>query len=145
MKAYSENKKARLSYSFIKIFEAGIELTGGEVKAIREGKAQLAGSYISIESAEVFLINAFIAPYQPANSPKDYKPDRKRKLLITRAEIRSLIGQKKSKGLTLVPIKLYNKRNKIKIAFALAKGKKKGDKREAIKKQDIEREIRRNV
>lgn len=152
LKKLAENKRARYDYKILESYEAGLKLFGHEVKAIKTGHVSLRGSYVVIKNNEAYLINAFVAPYQPANTPKDYQPDRTRKLLLKKSEIKSLIGKSKAKGLTLVPLNLYTKksapwgaRGKIKLEFALAKGKKEIDKREQIKKREIEREVRRSL
>ena len=145
MKILAWNKKAGFDYEILESYEAGLVLYGHEVKAIKTGHVSLTGSYVVAKGNEFFLINALIPPYQPANTPKDYDPQRSRKLLLKKSEIRSLVGKSKTKGLTLIPIKLYTKKSKIKLEFALAKGKKKIDKREKIKKRDIEREIGRKL
>ena len=105
----------------------------------------LEGAFVIIRGGEAFLINANIPPYQVKNSPKDYDPLRNRKLLLTKKEINELAGSEKNKSLTIIPISVYNKNRKIKVEIALVKGKKKFDKRESIKKRDVEREIRREV
>lgn len=120
-------------------------LYGHEVKAIKTGHVSLVGSYVVNKGNEFYLLNALIPAYQPANTPKDYDPQRSRKLLLKKSEIRSLIGKSRLKGLTLIPLRLYTKKSKIKLGFALAKGKRKLDKREKIKKRDIEREIGRKL
>ena len=145
MKILAWNKKAGFDYEILESYEAGLVLYGHEVKAIKTGHVSLTGSYVVAKGNEFFLTNALIPPYQPANTPKDYDPQRSRKLLLKKSEIRSLVGKSKTKGLTLIPIKLYTKKSKIKLEFALAKGKKKIDKREKIKKRDIEREIGRKL
>ena len=143
MQGYAVNKKATFNYQIVETYEAGIVLFGFEVKAIKTGKAQLQGSYVVIEDDEVFLVNCYIAPYQPHNTPADYNTNRKRKLLLHRNEIDDLLGRKSAAGLTVVPIKMYNKNNAIKVSIALARGKKTHDKRETIKRKDIAREIAR--
>ncbi|MFH0853923.1 MAG: SsrA-binding protein SmpB [bacterium] len=145
------NRRAKYDYEIIETYEGGLILKGHEVKSIRSGKMSLAGSYIVLRDkgksklSEVYLINALISPYQAANTPKDYNEKRSRKILLHKEEIAALIGKIKQKSLTLIPICVYNKRNKIKIEFALAKGKKNIDKREVIKKRDVERDIRREI
>lgn len=143
MANYSENRKARFNYEFLKKYEAGIELLGTEVKSVRGGQMSLEGAFVIVRGREAFLINANIPPYQIKNAPKDYDPLRNRKLLLTKKEITELAGSEKNKSLTIVPISVYNKGRKIKLEIALAKGKKKFDKRETLKKRDTEREIRR--
>ena len=140
MKPLTENKKAYFDYQILEKFEAGISLLGQEVKSIKTGKASMAGSYVVLKGSEVYLIGTNIPPYQPKNTPPDYDPERPKKLLLKKAEIKYLIGKTKEKGLTLVPLKMYTKKGKIKIEFALAKGKQKADKRERIKERDSERE-----
>ena len=137
-----ENKRARYDYQILESYEAGLALRGYEVKAIKTGHVSLKGSYVVIKNNEAYLINAFIPPYQPANTPKEYNPKRSRKLLLKQSEIKALIGKSKQKGLTLIPLKLYTKRGKVKLEFGTGKGKRKQDKREEIKKREAEREIR---
>ena len=142
-KVLAENKKAGYDYEILDKYEAGIVLTGQEVKSIKTGKASIKGSYVVIRDEEVFLVGAIVSPYQPKNSPVDYDPQRTRKLLLKKAEIKELIGKSKEKGFALVPLKIYSKYAKIKLAFGLGKGKKKTDKRETIKKRDAQREIQK--
>ena len=138
-----ENKKALFDYEVLEKLEAGIELLGFEVKSIRGQRGSLNGAYVSVKGGQVFLIGAHIPPFQPNNTPSNYDPYRERKLLLTKGEIRSLIGREKAKGLTIIPISVYNRKNKIKVEIAVARGKKKYDKRAVIKKRETEREIRR--
>ena len=145
MKILSENKKAYFDYEILEKFEAGIALIGQEVKSIKSGRINLAGSYVVLKNSEVFLIGCNIPPYQPKNAPPDYNPERSRKLLLKKSEIKYLIGKTKQKGLTLVPLRVYTKRGKIKLEFGIARGKKKIDKRELIKKREVEREIKREL
>lgn len=144
-KALAENRRARYDYEILDTYEAGLVLHGYEVKSIKTGRVSLRGAYVVIKDNEAYLINAFIPPYQPANTPDDYNPERNRKLLLNKSEIKSLIGKSKRKGLTLVPLKLYTKRGKIKLGLAVAKGKREIDKREAIKKRETEREVQRKL
>jgi len=139
----AENKKAYYNYEILEKFEAGISLIGQEVKSIKSGKVSLAGSYVVLKEEEAYLIGATIPPYQPKNAPADYNPERSRKLLLKKTEIKSLIGKAKQKGLTLVPLKLYTKNGKIKLEFAVVKGKREIDKREQIKKREFERQKER--
>jgi len=143
MRVLAENKKAYFNYQILEKFEAGISLIGQEVKSIKSGRMNLAGSYVVLKGEEVYLIGANIPPYQPKNAPPDYNPERSRKLLLKKSEIKYLIGKVRQKGLTLVPLKVYTKRGKIKLEFGVAKGKKKFDKRELIKKREFEREKER--
>ncbi len=140
-----ENRKARFDYSIIETFEAGISLTGNEVKAVRGGKASLIGAYVKIYGNKVYLVGATISPYQEKNIPMNYDPERSRELLLHKKEIKYLSGKLNEKGLTVVPLKLYNNHGKIKIEIALSKSKKKYDKRETIKKRDTERQIGRKL
>jgi len=151
MTTLAENKKAYFNYQMLEKFEAGISLIGQEVKSIKSGRINLAGSYVVLKQPfrgkcpEVFLIGANVPPYQPKNIPADYNPERSRKLLLKKSEIKYLIGKVKQKGLTLVPLKVYTKRGRIKLEFGIAKGRKMVDKRELIKKRATEREIRREM
>ncbi len=143
MASYAENRKVYFNYEILEKYEAGIELLGVEVKSVRGGKMSLEGAFVIIRGGECFLINANVPPYQPNNSPKDYDPLRNRKILLTKKEISILADSGNNKSLTIVPISVYNKGRKIKITIALAKGKKKFDKRETIKKRETDREVRR--
>ena len=143
-KTIARNKKAIHEYHVIEQLEAGIVLTGPEVKSIRDGKASLAESFARIDNGEVWLYDMHISPYDPA-SRWNADPTRPRKLLLKSKEIRRLIGATKEKGLTLVPLDLYISRGYVKVSLALAKGKKLYDKREDIKRKDAKREIERVV
>jgi len=145
MKILAENKRAKFDYDLLESYEAGLVLFGFEVKAIKTGHVNLTGAYVVSRSNEFFLINALVSSYQSANTPPDYDSNRNRKLLLKKSEISSLIGKSKAKGLTLIPVRLYTKKNKIKLEFALARGKRMTDKRETIKKRDMEREIGRKL
>jgi SsrA-binding protein len=138
-----ENKRARFDYEILETYEAGIELRGFEVKAIKAGKVNLVGAYAVPRGNEIWLINMAIAPYQAGNVPADYKSDRPRRLLLNRAEISEMIGKVKERGLTILPLKVYNKGNLVKIELGLGRGKRGPDKREAIKKREAAREVRR--
>jgi SsrA-binding protein len=139
----SSNKKAYFDYEILETYEAGIELRGFEVKAIKIGRMNLIGAYVLIRQNQAWLINADIPPYQPKNTPPDYDPKRTRRLLLKAEEIRQLIGKTNEQGLTLVPLKVYNKRGRVKIEIGLGRGKKKADKREVIKKRETTREMKR--
>lgn len=143
MKALAQNKKASFDYQILETLESGISLNGQEVKSIRLGRCSMAGSYVVLRDKELYWVGAKIPAYQPKNAPADYDEERSRKLLVTKQEIKNLIGKIREKGLTLVPIKVYNKRGKLKLQFGIAKGKKKADKRELIKKRAVDREIGR--
>jgi SsrA-binding protein len=137
----AENRKAFHDYHLLETFEAGIALLGTEVKAIREGRVNLRDSYARVEDGEVFLFNVNISPYSHRGYA-DHEPLRKRKLLLHRDEIRKLIGKTVEKGMTLVPVRLYFKKGRVKVAVSLAKGKKDYDKRETIKRREVDRETR---
>jgi SsrA-binding protein len=139
------NKKATLNYEVLDKFEGGLELHGFEVKAIRMGRIKFDGSYIVIQHDEVFLKNAEIAPYQPNNIPKEYEPNRLIKILISKKEILKLKQKIEKEGLTLIPLSIFNKNKKLKLDFALAKGKKKHDKRQDIKRREDKIEILRAI
>jgi len=145
MAMFAENRKAHFDYEILDTFEAGLVLSGAEVKSIKNGRMNLTGSYINFHNGELYLIGAFIAPYQPKNQPADYDPSRSRKLLLRKKEIVSLIGKIKPKGLTLIPLKAYNKGCRIKLEFAVARGKKQYDKRTTISKRESERDISRSL
>lgn len=145
MKTYALNKRAKYDYEILETLEAGLVLKGHEVKSIKAGHISLKGAYVVIKGNEAFLINANVPPYQPKNMPEDYNPDRTKKLLLRKQEIKSLIGKSKERGLTLVPIKVYNKKSKIKLEFGIGRGKRKMDKRELIKKREIKREIEKKL
>ncbi|MDZ7726406.1 MAG: SsrA-binding protein SmpB [Candidatus Campbellbacteria bacterium] len=143
------NKKALRDYEVIDKFEAGIELFGFEVKSLRSGQGSLAGSYVTVNPFGAILQKANIPPFQAQNVSEDYDPERPRRLLFHKKELVSLSQKLGTPGLTLIPISLYNRRGLIKVDVALARGRKKHDKREQIKKRDeernIEREIKQNV
>jgi SsrA-binding protein len=145
MKIFAKNKRVYFDYEILENYDAGIELFGFEVKAIKSGKISLKGSFVIIKDEEAFLINAQIAPYQPKNTPQNYDPKRKRKLLLKKSEIRSLLGKTKQQGLTLVPLFVYNKGCKIKLKIGLAKSKKKYQKKQKIKEREIQREAEREI
>ena len=140
-----ENRKARFNYEILEKFEAGIELLGFEVKSIKNKRGSLDGSYMAVRGNEVFVLNLDIPPYQTGNTPAGYDTRRERRLLLTRQEIKKLIGLESRKGLTVVPISVYTKKNRVKLELAVVRGKKKSDKRETIKKRDTEREMRREM
>jgi SsrA-binding protein len=141
-KNITTNRKARHEYSILQTFETGIVLTGTEVKALRQGKANLVDSYANIEKGEVWLLSANISAYEQGNI-NNHEPTRQRKLLLNKSEIRRLIGKVKEKGLTLIPLRLYFKNGKVKVELAVAKGKKVYDKRETIAKRDFQRDQER--
>ena len=140
----AENRKAFHDYHIIETFEAGVALLGTEVKAIREGRVNLRDSYARTEGGEVWMMNVHISPYSHRGYA-DHSETRQRKLLMHRHEIRKLIGRTTEKGLTLVPLEMYFKKGRVKVAVGLAKGKKDYDKRETIKRRETERETRAAV
>ncbi len=135
------NRRAYHDYQILETLEAGIVLAGQEVKSVKLGQMSLKGSYVVIKNGETWLINASISPYKMAGLLPEYNPTQTRKLLLRRKEIISLIGKSKTKGLTLLPLKVYTKRSKIKVLIGLGKGKKKYDKRAEIKEREIKRKI----
>src|SRR4029077_20283751 len=137
----AENRKAFHDYHLLETFEAGPVLRGTEVKAIREGRVNLRDSYARVEDGEVFLYNVHISPYSHRGYA-DHEPLRRRKLLLHRDEIRKLVGKTTEKGMTLVPVRMYFKKGRVKVAISLAKGKKDYDKRETIKQREADRETR---
>lgn len=143
MSAYISNKKAHFNFEILETFEAGIVLSGHEVKAVRLKRGKLEGGHVVIRGGEAYVVGISISPYQEANEPKGYDPERVRKLLLSKKELAQLETKGEQAGLTLVPLKLYNKGRKIKLELALARGKKKQDKRESIKKRDTKRDIDR--
>src|SRR5688500_19560988 len=143
-KNIAENRKAFHDYHIIETFEAGIVLVGTEVKAIREGSANLRDSFARLEDGQVWIYNVHISAYSNRGY-SSHEPTRKRKLLLHRQEIKKLIGKTVEKGMTLVPVRMYLKNGRIKVAISLAKGKKDHDKRETIKRRDADRETRAAV
>ncbi len=144
MKILAQNRRARFDYDILETFEAGIVLSGQEVKSVKQGHISLKSAYITTKEGEAYLINAHISPYKMAGELPKYSPKRTRKLLLHKKEINSLIG-KKSQGLTIIPLRVYTKHGRVKVEIALGRGKKKYDKREAIKKREAERKIRRAI
>lgn len=143
--ALIDHKKVRLEYEILEQYEAGIELLGGEVKSIRAGHGKLEGAHIIVRGGEAYIVGFNIPPYQPLNSPKAYDPARARKLLLTKKEITTLSELESQKGLTIVPISVYNKGRKLKVSLGVARGRKKYDKRAVLKKRDTDRDIRRTL
>lgn len=138
------NRQARYNYQILESVEAGIELKGTEVKSLREGKASLKDSFGRVDDGEVFLYNCHISPYEFGNRA-NVEPTRRRKLLLHKNQINRLAGHVTQKGMTLIPLKIYFKRGIAKVELAIAKGKVFYDKREAIKRRDSDRELRRAV
>jgi len=145
MAALIENRKARFDYDILETFEAGVELFGFEVKSVRKGQGSLVGAHIIIRGGEAFLVGATIPPYQEGNTPENYDPARNRRLLLTKKEIALLADKESQRGLTIVPLSVYNRSRKLKVGIAVARGKKKYDKRETIKKRDTDRDVRRTL
>jgi SsrA-binding protein len=137
----AENRKAYHDYHLLETFEAGVVLLGTEVKAIREGRVNLRDSFARVEDGEVFLYNVNISPYSHRGY-SEHEPLRRRKLLLHRDEIRKLIGKTIERGMTLVPVRMYFKSGRVKVAVSLARGKKDYDKRETIKRREADRESR---
>ncbi|MCB0406986.1 MAG: SsrA-binding protein SmpB [Bdellovibrionales bacterium] len=142
IKIITENKKARFDFHLLEKFEAGLELMGSEVKSLRNGQVNLKDSYISFKGDEAYLQNAHISVYL-ASSYNNHEPERLRKLLLHRRELDRIFGAIREKGQTCVPTKIYFKNGKVKLEIALAKGKQKGDKRESIKKRDVDRTLQK--
>lgn len=148
MSVITINKRANFDYDISGKYEAGIVLSGHEVKSIKTGHISLKGSFVTFKNIkgknlpQTYLTNAHIPPYKYANLPLSYKPTRPRRLLLKKNEIKHLIGKTKEQGLTLIPLKIYTKHSLIKLEFGIGRGKKKYDKRETIKKREIERQVR---
>ncbi|MCK5285729.1 MAG: SsrA-binding protein SmpB [Candidatus Pacebacteria bacterium] len=145
MATYIKNKKASLKYEILEKFEAGIKLLGFEAKSIKNNKGSLDGSHISIRGGEAIIFNLDIPPYQPNNTPESYDPKKNRTLLLNKKEIEALMQKEDQKGLTIIPLSMYNKGNKIKVEIAIVRGKKKYDHREDIKKKDMKRDSDREM
>ena len=141
--SFAENRKARHDYEILESFDGGIVLSGQEVKSVREGGANLTGSYLSFENGELWLKHARIAPYSKAGSIADYDPDRPRKVLMHKRELQKLFAKNQQKGLTLIPFSLYPRARQVKLNFSLCRGKSAHDKRDSLKQKDIERDMRR--
>jgi SsrA-binding protein len=142
VKPIATNRKARHDYLIEDTFEAGLVLTGSEIKSIRAGQVNLRDSYATIRDGELWLVNTHIAPYKQANQ-QNHEPRRERKLLMHRREINRLTGKLQEKGLTLVPLKIYLKNSRAKIELGLARGKKSHDKRQAMRERDDRRQMDR--
>lgn len=138
-----ENKKASFNYQFLDTYEAGIELLGAEVKSLRARHGSLSGAYIAVVGGELFLLGAHIPAWQEKNAGPTFDPYRTRKLLVKKKELLELLRASQTKGLTILPLSLYSKGRYIKAQIAVAKGKRLVDKRESIKKRDLDRELRR--
>jgi SsrA-binding protein len=148
MSEIAANRRAYHDYEILEKIEAGIELRGYEVKAIKSGRVNISGSHVIIRGGNASLVGADIPPYQPQNTPKDYEPMRTRRLLLTQKEISALTGRTKEKGLTVVPLRLYTsagKRALLKLEIGLARSKKQYDKRELLKKKESQRTVDREL
>jgi SsrA-binding protein len=145
MSAYIKNRKAYFNFDILETIEAGLVLQGHEVKSIRASKGKLDGSHVIVRGGEAFLVGSSISAFQPINTPKSYDPERARKLLLSKKELAHLEQQTEKAGLTCIPIKLYNTGRNIKLEIALARGKRKHDKRESLKARDSKRDIQRTL
>ena len=143
VKVIADNRQARYQYEILETYEAGIVLTGTEVKSIREGKVNLRDGYANVKRGEAWLHNVHISPHSMTNLAYNHEPRRIRKLLLHKQEIRKLIGQVEQKGLTLVPLKMYLKGGRVKISVGLGRGKKLHDKRDSLKKKQDKRDMAR--
>ena|ERR1043166_5157496 len=140
-----EHKKARMDYEILEEFEAGLELLGGEVKSLRQKLGKLEGSHVVIRGGEAYLVGAHIPPYQAKNTAPQYDPERTRRLLLNKKELVALSDYEGQKGLTIVALWVYNKGKHLKLLIAAARGRKQYDKRQVLKKRDVEREMRRTL
>ena len=140
-----EHKKARFDYEVLEEFEAGLELLGTEVKSLRAKHGKLEGAHIIVRGGEVYVVGMSIPPYQTTNADKEYEPERTRKLLVHKKEIVQLSAAEGQKGLTIVPISVYNKGSKLKMRIAIARGRKQYDKRSVLKERDTKRDIQRTL
>ncbi|MCX6716164.1 MAG: SsrA-binding protein SmpB [Candidatus Taylorbacteria bacterium] len=136
-------KKARFNYEILETFEAGIELLGYEVKSLKKGHGSLEGSHVVVRGGEAFAVNVLVPPYQEKNTPKEYDPRRNRKLLLNKKELQKLASMEEGKGLTVVPISIYNKGPLVKVSVAVVRGKKRFDKRATTMKREGDREAER--
>lgn len=143
--ALAENKRVRFDYEITEELEAGIELFGHEVKSIRNRRASIDGARVIVRGNEAYLIGMTVPPYQAKNIDESYEAGRNRRLLLNKHEIGQIAGAEGKKGLTIVPISVYNKGRKIKVSIGIVRGKKKFDKRETIKRRETDREIRRTL
>lgn len=143
MPTLKDNKQSRFDYEILEEYEAGIVLTGPEVKSAKRGQISLQGSYVSLRNEQLWLVHCHISPYQLATTIGTYEPERERRLLLRKEEIRSLIGKLQSRGLTLIPLSFYTKAGLIKVRLGLGRGRKKFDKRAQIKKRETDRKIQK--
>tara|TARA_B100000508_G_scaffold54263_1_gene41965 strand:+ start:3716 stop:4162 length:447 start_codon:yes stop_codon:yes gene_type:complete len=145
MSVYIQNKKARFNFEILETIEAGLVLHGYEVKSVRAGKGKLEGAHIIVRGGEAFLVGSSITPFQVANTPKAYDPERPRKLLLSKKELARLEQKTETERLTAIPLRLYNAGRNIKLEVAIARGKKKHDKRESLKERATKRDIERTL
>ncbi|MEK9151830.1 MAG: SsrA-binding protein SmpB [Patescibacteria group bacterium] len=145
MPTLAVNKRATGDYEILEKIEAGLKLLGHEVKTVRAGSMSLRGAYVSVAGSGIWLVGAHIPRYKPAGPTPGYDPERSRKLLLHKREIQRLSGQVLQKGLTLVPLSVYTRGSHIKLEFGLARGKKQFEKREQIRKRDLDRDVRRSL
>ncbi len=145
MSTLSVNKRARYDYELLDKYEAGLVLEGAEVKAAKKGSIDMKAAFLSVDKGELWIKNMHIGKYAPAGAQEDYNPTRDRKLLVHKSEIKNLIGKKHAEGLTLVPIRVYTKGGLLKLEFAVARGKRKYEKRASIKKRDVEKHMREAI
>ena len=138
------NRKANFNYEIAEKYTTGVELFGFEVKSVRKGQGSLDGSFVTVRGGEAYIIGSFIPPFQENNTPKEYDPYRNRRLLLKKSEIKTLADKEQTKGLTIIPLTVYNKGRILKVDIGVAHGKKKYDKRETLKKATVDREIRRD-
>ena len=140
-----DNKRATFDYSVIETMEAGLVLEGFEVKSLRSGRGSLKGARVVARGGEAYLVGATIPAWQPANAPKSYDPERTRKLLLNRKQIAQVLSAEGEKGLTIIPLSVYNKGRNLKLSIAIARGKKAHDKRQSIQERDVKRSIARSL
>ncbi len=145
MKNYAVHRRAKFDYEILDTYEAGLVLSGQEVKAIRAGKAKLEGGHVVVRGGEAYVVGISIAPYQPVNMPKDYESDRVRKLLLSKKELAVIETKTEQRGLTAVPLRLYNHGRTVKLEIAVVRGKKLTDKRQSIQARDTKRDIEREM
>lgn len=144
MDTFAENRKASFTFEILEKFQGGLALLGPEVKSIRLGRMQLTGAFVVLKQGELWLLGSQIAPYQPSNTSSRFASERSRKVLVRKKELSQFAGKTKERGLTLIPLRVYSTpAGKIKLEFALARHRKKWDKREKLKNQETDREIRR--
>ena len=145
MPIYATNKRALYDYEILDKLEGGLVLTGGEVKSVKSGRMQLKGAFVHIRGEQAWLKNAFIAKYGPAGPQPDYEPNKDRKILLHKRQIKRLIGKKQTEGFTIIPLRVYSKRDLIKIEIGVGKGKKQHEKQETIKKRDVQKRLREKM